>query len=320
MPTLFEIEKEFAQTSVKPPGTTVPRPRSKERIFLHVFSGRRREGDLQLYMEQLFDQLCPDGTSLCVVSVDLVINQQWGNVRLQSTQEFWIKGVLSGWVCGALCGPPCETWSQARYVTASHQQNRGPRPLRDSECLWGLNSLSLREAHQVATGNDLLLFSIDLLYALAIMDGFGVMKHPKEPEDQEKPSIWRLEILRHLMQFPGVELIDFAQGLLGAHTPKPTRLLALNLPLLRARLREHQVTSELPKRSAIGKTAEGVWRTAPLKEYPPSMNRALAAAFCTWFHDHPASTGMTIDPVFADRCRAMISRTFGADIGPDYGG
>jgi hypothetical protein len=29
---------------------------------------------------------------------------------------------------------------------------------------------------------------------------------------------------------------------------------------------------------------------------------------------------MTMDPVFADRCRAMISRTFGATIGPDYGG
>ena len=140
-----------------------------------------------------------------------------------------------------------------------------------------------------------------------------------EPEDAEKPSIWRLAILRLLMQFKGVDVIDLAQGLLGAHSPKPTRLLALNLPLLRARLREHHITSELLKRSAIGKTAEGVWRTAPLKEYPPSMNRALAATFCTWFRDHPSSD-VTMDPDFLSMCRAMISCTFGTIIGPDYGG
>jgi len=318
-PKLCEIEKEFEETDLHFPQTAVPRPCSQERIFLHFFSGRRRAGDLQFYMEQLFDQLCPDGTLLCVVSVDLVINQQWGNVRLKATQDFWLQGVRAGWVCGALCGPPCETWSQARHVPDVRRPERGPRPLRDRDNLWGYESLSLREAQQVATGNELLLFSFEILYALACIAGFGVLEHPKEPEDLEKPSIWRLAILKLLQQFPGVDIIDLSQGLWGAHSPKPTRLLTLNLPSLRGILRAHQVTSDPPRRSAIGKAEDGSWRTAPLKEYPPALNRALATAFCQWFHLHPC-TDLVMDPGFLEKCRAMDCRTFGTHFGPDYGG
>jgi hypothetical protein len=319
-PQLHEIEKEFDETKLHFQQSAVPRICSRERIFLHIFSGRRREGDLQFYMEQLFDQLCPDGTVLCVVSVDLVINQQWGNVRLKTTQDFWLQGVRAGWVCGALCGPPCETWSQARHVPDEQRPERGPRPLRDRACLWGFDSVSIREALQVATGNELLLFSIELLYALACMAGFGVLEHPKEPEDQEKPSIWRLAILKLLQQFPGVDIIDLAQGLWGAHSPKPTRLLTLNLPSLRGILRAHQVTTDLPRRSAIGKAEDGTWRTSPLKEYPPAMNRALATSFCQWFHDHAPCIEAQVDPDFLQRCRAMECRIFGKFIGPDFGG
>lgn len=320
IPQLHEIEKEFEETKLHFQQSAVPRTCSRERIFLHIFSGRRREGDLQFYMEQLFDQLCPDGTILCVVSVDLVINQQWGNVRLKATQDFWLQGVRAGWVCGALCGPPCETWSQARHVPDAQRPEKGPRPLRDHACLWGFDSLSIREALQVATGNELLLFSIELLYALACMEGFGVLEHPKEPEDQAKASIWRLAILKLLQQFPGVDIIDLAQGLWGAHSPKPTRLLTLNLPSLRGILRAHQVTTDLPRRSAIGKAEDGSWRTAPLKEYPPAMNRALATSFCQWFHDHAPCIEAQVDPDFLQRCHAMDCRIFGNFIGPDFGG
>ena len=292
----------------------IPRPCSRERIFLHVFSGRRREGDLQFFMEQLFDQLCPDGSVLCVVSLDLVIDQHWGNVRQADTQNFWLRGARAGWVCGALCGPPCETWSQARFVPNQAGPERGPRPLRDREELWGFSSLSLREAQQVATGNELLLFSVFLLITLACVGGFGVLEHPQEPEDPSRPSIWRLALLQLLTRLSGVELIDLAQGLLGALSPKPTRLLALNLPGLRRELRAHQITSELPKRSAIGKAENGTWKTSPLKEYPPAMNRALAASFCQWFREHPASTEAGMDPDFFQRCCTMICRVFGTEI------
>ena len=314
------LEHSFAQAQWRAQEREIPRPCSKERIFLHVFSGRRREGDLQFYMEKMFDAICSDGSVLCVVSLDLVIDEQFGDVRRPDTQAFWKHGVLFGWVVGALCGPPCETWSQARYVDDPSQPGRGPRPLRDREALWGFESLSLREALQVATGNELLLFAIELLYALACMAGFGLLEHPQEPDDPARPSIWHLEALLLLRRLAGVETIDMAQGLLGANSPKPTRLLAINLPDLMLHLRQHHVTPDLPKRSAIGRDSSGTWRTAPLKEYPPAMNRAFACAFCHWFQRHPFCAEHFVEPTFLAKCRSMVIRTFGTVIGRDFGG
>lgn len=315
-----QLEEEFKRTQLRERPQSIPKPCSRERIFLHVFSGRRREGDLQFFMEQIFEQVCLDGTVLCVVSLDLIIDQEWGNVRKIATQEFWLHGVRAGWVCGALCGPPCETWSQARFAPSHSSSERSPRPLRDWAELWGFSSLSLKEAHQVATGNELLIFAVLLIFTLACVDGFGVIEHPQEPDEASRPSIWRLELLRLLSRMRGVELIDMAQGLLGAPSPKPTRLLALNLPQLRQELRDHHVTADLPKRSAIGKAEDGTWKTSPLKEYPPAMNRALAMSFCQWFQAHPACTEAGIDTDFFQRCCTMSCSVFGTEIGPDYGG
>ena len=318
--TVQQLEEEFRLMQLRERPQSIPKPCSRERIFLHVFSGRRREGDLQFFMEQIFEQTCLDGTVLCVVSLDLIIDQEWGNVRKTATQEFWLHGVRAGWVCGALCGPPCETWSQARFAPSHTGSERSPRPLRDWAELWGFSSLSLKEAHQVATGNELLIFAVLLIYTLACVDGFGVIEHPQEPDDASRPSIWRLELLRVLSRMRGVELIDMAQGLLGAPSPKPTRLLALNLPQLRQELRDHHITTDLPKRSAIGKAEDGTWKTSPLKEYPPAMNRALAMSFCQWFQEHPACTEAGIDTDFFQRCCTMSCSVFGTEIGPDYGG
>ena len=319
-PSCAEVEDILAQARWSVPEERIPRPCSRERIFLHIFSGRRRVGDLQFYMEKVFVSICHDGSTLCVVSLDLVIDDQYGDVRRPETQAFWRHGVLAGWVLGALCGPPCETWSQARFVEDELHPGRGPRPLRDRECLWGFESLSLKEANQVAIGNELLLFVIEVLYALACTDGFGVLEHPQEPEDPARPSIWHLQAIHLLRRFSGVEIIDIAQGLLGANSPKPTRLLALNLPDLRSHIRQHHVTRDLPKRSAIGRSDDGTWRTAPLKEYPPALNRAFSHAFWSWFRRNAFCTNITIEPCFLSRCRAMTVSAFGTIIGRDFGG
>lgn len=55
----------------------------------------------------------------------------------------------------------------------------------------------------------------------------------------------------HLLRsVAGVQVIDFAQGLLGAFSPKPARLLALNLPELPCAIWAHHVSADLPRRSA----------------------------------------------------------------------
>ena len=256
VPSMDDINQQIEMTQVAPAKNAVPRQIGRERVFLHAFSGRRRPGDLQHYLEAAFARNA-DGIVLHVVSMDVVIDPDWGNACKQETRDFWLRGALSGFVQGGLCGPPCETWSQARFANVDEGSGRQPRPLRSLEWLWGLPSLSLRELGQVAIGNELLLFSIDLLICLARSEGLGVLEHPGEPDDETKPSIWRLPIMQLLRQLPGFEFVDFAQGLLGAKSPKPTRFLTLNMSSLPKFLHSHRLCPDLPRSAAIGKTKEG---------------------------------------------------------------
>ena len=171
---------------------------------------------------------------------------------------------------------------------------------------------------QTEVGNELLLFSFELMVSLACPAGSGVLEHPGEPKAQDKPSIWRLALVQILSQLSGFDVVDFAQGLLGARSPKPTRLLTLNLSTLPQRIHAHRLCPDLPKRSAIGKLETGQWATTGLKEYPPALNKALGEAFahhlqCT--DDIPATD---IDAQFLERCRNMHVSDFGCHIGPDY--
>ena len=317
--SLQQIESTL-RTMTSPEPVTVPHPCTRERIFLHVFSGRRRAGDLQFYLERLYQSEQMEGVSMVVVSLDLMVDADWGDVRRPTTQKFWLDGARAGWICGGLCGPPCETWSQARVAAVNKLTARGPRPLRAIDFLWGLSSLSLKEAQQIAVGNELLLFSLELLLEIYIAGGFGVLEHPQEPEDPDRPSIWRLAVVQLLCTLPDVEYVNLAQGLFGALSPKPTRLMALRLPWLMDHLRRHHVAQDLPRGSAIGLDAHGCWRTSPLKEYPPALNRGLASAFCAWFQHHPVQPDVTVEPSFLSKCHAMSQTTYGTRIGPDYGG
>lgn len=317
IPTLDEIDTKIRNAEALPDKPYIPKQLGKERVFLHAFSGRRRTGDLQHYLEAAFANKA-DGVLLHVVSMDVVIDSEWGDACKPETRDFWLRGALSGYVHGGLCGPPCETWSQARFVAVDAGQGRQPRPLRSLEWLWGLPSLSLREMGQVAIGNELLLFSIDLMICLACSEGLGVLEHPGEPADESKPSIWRLPIMQILRQLPGFEFIDFAQGLLGAKTPKPTRFLTLNLSSLPTFLHSHRLCPDLPRGVAIGKNTEGQWATSSLKEYPPALNRALGECFAHHLLQESFVQKTVIDADFVARCRSMHVKSFGERFGPDF--
>ena len=56
---------------------------------------------------------------------------------------------------------------------------------------------------------------------------------------------------------------------------KPTRLLAINMPTLAARLNEQRKWRD-PTTTLVGSDQNGQWRTAQAKEYPPRMSRGLA--------------------------------------------
>ena len=114
-------------------------------------------------------------------------------------------------------------------------------------------------------------FSFDMLLRLYFSQGCVTIEHPDLPEEEYKPSIWRLPFMALFRALEGFMVISFGQGLLGANSPKPTQLLSLNLPSLRRSLHEHHLIKDSPKRSSIGKLADGSWSTGYLKKYicPP---------------------------------------------------
>eukprot|EP00438_Fugacium_kawagutii_P022441 Skav232868 [mRNA] locus=scaffold2451:249611:253189:+ [translate_table: standard] len=276
---------------------------SAHRVIIHLFSGRRRPGDLQAFLERT---AIGDGLTLHVVSIDLVFHERWGDLANPETQEWWLQQIRSGYIIGMLAGPPCSSWSKARGRIVEGKKFP-PRILRTAQEPWGVALLAIRELSQLLEADDLMFFCLLAVLELWIAHGCAVLEHPACPDEEDRASIWRTLPMRWLLSLEGIELVHVWQGLHGAKSPKPTHMLALNLPQLPSMLRTHQVTAHLPSQHSIGVTAEGHWQTTSLKEYPPSLNCGLAEAFLSFARTAPivekpipAEFWSTIEPMVVD--------------------
>ena len=117
--------------------------------------------------------------------------------------------------------------------------------------------MSLKELQHVSIGNLLLGFALVCISALAMRSGTGLVEHPKDPEQDEMVSIWRLPVLRAILQLPNVRLIHLAQGLFGAPSAKPTTLMVLGMSQLEKFLHANRVTLEIPTGASVGKDQFG---------------------------------------------------------------
>ena len=308
----------FAEIACDPPASwrelqPLPRSLSRQKIILHAYAGRRRRGDIEWYIDACADRF-PTHV-IHVASVDIVIDATYGDISKEETRLFWTGHILQEHVVGFLAGPPCNnTWSRARHHVIDGV--RGPRVVRTPSEPWGMESLSLKELQHVSIGNLLLGFALVCISALAMRSGTGLVEHPKDPERDEMVSIWRLPVLRAILQLPNVRLIHLAQGLFGAPSAKPTTLMVLGMSQLEKFLHANRVTQEIPTGASVGKDQHGQFKTSPLKEYPPPMCMAIADALCMDI----VSTECDDTQVPADlvaRCKAMTCQFFGAYIGPD---
>lgn len=120
-----------------------PRPQGfgVRRFILHAFSGRRRQGDFQFYLDAIAEN--HPGIILHTLSVDIVLDSCWGDISDEKVRQFWVSAAWNRWVIGFLGGPPCETWSRAREHHIQTNSRCGPRVIRTSKQPWGLDSLSL---------------------------------------------------------------------------------------------------------------------------------------------------------------------------------
>ena len=281
-----EVEKLVEEAPCRP---RVERPfASRQLVFLHLFSGPRRPGDLQEAIELFANER---NLSIRALSVDVVISLEYGDILKQDTQKTFIDALVQGWICGMAAGPPCETWSRAR----EHQLTTGdgPRPVRSAEQPEGLSQLSLREIRQVLSGSQLLAVAAVLLTLCWIHGICGVLEHPAEPPRAASPSIWKLAIFRYLAKQNQVKKLTIMQGYYGAASAKPTTLMFTHPPDGLERLFQDSRTQEtLPLKASIGRQSDGSFATAGLKTYPSGLCSAIALA---WGHSFLKRTPIDID-------------------------
>ena len=294
----------------------LPRTLCRQKVVLHAYAGRRRPGDVEWYIEAVAKKY-PD-FQIFVASVDIVIDGIYGDISREDTRTYWVSHIAQGHVVGFFAGPPCNTWSKARHHSLGPPEStlRGPRVVRTPTEPWGRSSLRLTELAQVNLGTLLLGFAFQCIVALALRSGTGFIEHPRDPEEEEKVSIWRLPILRMILTLPNLRLVHLAQGLFGAPSAKPTTLLVLGMTSLEMALYKQMLAKTLPTGASVGRDQDGQFRTAPLKEYPPALCKALAESLmldltCT-------ECGAECLPAdLIQKCKDMAGQLFGQHIGHD---
>ena len=248
-------------------------------LVLHLFSGRRRETDLHYFLETMAEKADFD---IKILSLDTAVDPEYGNLSKGGTTWKHVVDLLrGGHIAAGVAGSPCETFSAARYNPPpedlpDHLRKRWPRPLRDAAHPWGLNGIYIKE---LTTGSQLALQTVFAIAWVLATGGSFISEHPAPPADPTKVSIFNTPVLKLLREFPEVGLAVINQGDYGACATKPTGLLHVRLPRLKASMwKWRQPTPYAQREVAIGADSTGKFRTSKLKEYPCAFSRGLAQA------------------------------------------
>ena len=229
--------------------------------IIHLYSGRRRAGDFQEWMEKFIAEGGWQGVS--VISLDTAVDPSM-NIHGKTLWAFLMDVILQKRCLGIVLGPPCETWSSARHHSILHAdgtERRGPRPLRHGDRLWGLDGLYCKELQQVRVGNILLLKGLLLACAAALNGCTTIVEHPATPFDDLMASIWKLGIIRIRMflrhPFHLFSKTTIQQWKYGSPGIKPTTLMFCHLNLKEALAQGEISGLEKPTAHLIGTTSDG---------------------------------------------------------------
>lgn len=140
--------------------------RSLERVFIivHLFSGVDREFDIKHYVLSMAATL---GFQVLFLNADLSTDWRW-DLAHAATFAILMSLAEGGFIDIILGGPPCGTWSRARFNRAI----QGPRPLRfrGSQC-WGRSDLTAAEKARVSEANILMIHFLTLCEVVAKLGG-----------------------------------------------------------------------------------------------------------------------------------------------------
>ncbi|CAK0851604.1 unnamed protein product, partial [Prorocentrum cordatum] len=241
--------------------------RDDERVMvvMHLFAGRRRRGDVQEVVERLAKER---SLRVLFLSADLLDDPRW-DLANPSTFSALMELCEGGWVDIVLGGPPCSTWSRARY----NRRRPGPPPVRSRRCPWGLSGLRDWEAARVSESNTLTLNLLALCEACGQSGGAFLIEHPEDPGHAPYPSIWNTTEMLDFETRRSSRRACLDQCMLGGRTKKPTCLSGALQGL--EDLNELRCDGPHAHQTAEGKLADGTFRTSPLAQYPEGMCETL---------------------------------------------
>ena len=257
-------------------------------VIVHFFSGYRRVGDIHDIIDH---RIQPSGAHIFTLSVDLCMQRQHADLARPEALKWWQSRAASGQLVCTGGGPPCETYTAARFHAIGDEA--GPRPLRSGAHLTGLPALTRKEQAQVWIGDCLLRFLIDMLSIMAALGMSGFLEHPQFPTwcgHMDPPSVWAMDAIKLLKGLQCFSVVSFDQCTCGAAGKKPTTLLLLRLPGVRnALLQQGRFgrCDHLPgtHEALIGKQSDGSYQTAKAKVYPPGLNLILGNAMYAFAHE-----------------------------------
>eukprot|EP00435_Cladocopium_sp_Y103_P062110 s101_g23.t1 len=263
-------------------------------IFIHFYSGFRREGDLQHCIEY---QATISQQHLFCISIDLCLAKQHSDLTNSKTKAFWMDRMRSGQILGVGGGPSCETWSAARHNPG------GPLPLRSYDDPWGLPGVRVRARVQLAVGTCLVQFLIDLLLLAAELGLCGFLEHPAFPTwilRVRPASIWMLDALRLMARCQCFQTCTFDQCIFDLPAKKPTTLMLLRLDAFRDMVLQRGCSGRCAHVGGHapfeGKRADGSFATARAKIYPRAMNRSIAIAVSHFLMERNMYSGCSSIP------------------------
>ena len=283
-------------------------------LFVHFYSGYRRDGDLQHCIEA---QHTIDGAQLYCLSVDLCLAKKQSDLTDPSARRFWTDQLHKGQIIGVGGGPSCETWSAARYLP------NGPPPVRSYLDPWGLPNLSRSASKQVTVGSALVQFLLDMLVLAARRGLCGFLEHPAYAHwlmHKQPPSVWTLRAFRCMARLQCCRIVTFDQCIFGLRAVKPTTLMLLRLSTFAdiVATKGHRGRCNHPggHQPLCGHQVDGEFATARAKVYPRAMNCALALAVSRFLSDVGVKPSTTMSAQLEElNCTEMVGTDL---VQPDY--
>ena len=244
-------------------------------IFVHLFSGPRRDGDLE---EWVLRRSAAAGIQLMPVSMDLELGPQY-DLRFAKAWSWLFRMAQAQLIGVAFSGFPCRTFSRVRFLPG------GPRPLRTRQYPYGVPWLSAAEKKKCQE-DTFMAENSAALFSLIGRHGAHGLENPQDPGIPPYPSAWLLEEIRSYTSQVWCSAVDVDLCRFDWISRKPTSIRGHFRGLERMGLRCNHRGGHAP---LMGRLADGTFRTTPAQRYTSAFCAALSQCLVECYEDVIAS-------------------------------